>query len=156
MIKYLIYFGETLSDISVFKSALDKTKWDKILEYFRSYNRDCLYKKLVKYYKLNNIDIIDNVNNHRQMFNQFDFKLEILDNQFLKCEYTEEPLEYILPEYEYFNKQIHEIEIINYQNIPIYFDKYHENGNYYYNIYSIFDDKKTISDFISIIRKTHV
>lgn len=152
MIKYLIYFGEELNDIPVFRSALNITQWTRILDILKSKTNNCLHKKIVKYYKLDSIQTIESINDQRQMNNLSDLKLEIMDKNFLKCEYNEESIEYILPDYEYFNKQIHEVQIINYQNISIYFDKYYENGNCYYNIYTILNEKNAIPEFISIIR----
>ena len=152
MIKYLIYFGEELSDIPVFKSALDIIQWNRWLDVLKSKTNNNIEKKIIKYYKLNSIQTIETIHNQRQMYNLTDLKLEIIDKHFLKCEYNEENIEYILPDYEYFNKQIHDVQIINYQNIPIYFDKYYENGNCYYNIYTILNDKNAITDFISIIK----
>ena len=76
-----------------------------------------------------------------------------LDHISEKLDYIENVVEYITPEFDYYNKQIHNLQVYNIDNIRIYFDEYLEDGNIYYNIYSRIEHDYDTVKFIDIINK---
>ena len=103
------------------------------------------------YYKLNNIDIIDTFENTRKMVNLSNLKIEQISSKFLKIYYTETCIDFILPEFDYYNKQLHQLQIFSIDNLCIYFDEYTEHGNSYHTIYSIVDNENDIIKFMNLI-----
>ena len=149
--KYSVYYGSQFDNIPVFNSNLNIDIWQKYLTQIKKHGSHISNTTKVYYYKLNNIDIIDTFENTRKMVNISDFKMEKISSKFLKIKYTETCLDFILPEFDYHNKQLHQIQIFSISNVYIYFDQYTENGNCYHTIYSIMDNENDIIKFINII-----
>jgi len=153
MLKTILYYGTEIENTPVFNSNLNTDLWEKCLTSMKMDGFHVSSVDKVYYYKLNDIDIIEKNVNNRKMYNQSNFKMHRINNTFLKIEYNENPLDVILPEFDYFNKQTHKLQIFNIDKIGIYFDEYSEDGNVYYNIYSIIDNESNIVRFIDIINK---
>jgi len=153
MSKTILYYGSEIENTPVFNSNLNIDLWEKCLTSMKMDGFHVSSVDKVYYYKLNDIDIIEKNVNNRKMYNQSNFKMHRINNTFLKIEYTENPLDFILSEFDYFNKQIHKLQIFNIDKIGVYFDEYSEDGNIYYNIYSIINNESNIVRFIDIINK---
>ena len=149
--KYLVYYGSQFDNIPVFNSNLNIDIWQKYLTQIKKDGSHVSNTTKVYYYKLNNIDIIDTFENTRKMVNISDFKMEKISSEFLKIKYTETCLDFILPEFDYYNKQLHQLQIFSIDNLYIYFDEYTEHGNTYHTIYSIVDNENDIIKFINLI-----
>ena len=153
MNKALLYYGSEVENTPIFNSLIKLEIWQHILEHVKQ-NGSILYNSIkVFYYKLNNIDIIETIDNNRTMYNLCNYKMNRINNSFLKLDYIENVVEYITPEFDYYNKQIHNLQVYNIDNIRIYFDEYLEDGNIYYNIYSRIEHDYDTVKFIDIINK---
>jgi len=149
--KYLLYYGSGFEDFPVFNSNLNTDIWQNYLTQIKKNGSHVSNITKVYYNKLNNIDIIDILENTRKMYNMSDLKMEQVSRKFLKIKYTETCLDFILPEFDYYNKQLHQLQIFSIDNVYIYFDEYTEHGNSYHTIYSIMDNENDIMKFINII-----
>jgi hypothetical protein len=153
MNKVLLYYGSEVNNTPIFNSSIKLEVWQHILDYVKKSGVLLYNSKKVFYYKLNNIDIIETINNNRTMYNLSNFKINIINNNFLKLDYIDNTVEYITPEFDYFNKQIHNLQVYNIDNIHVYFDEYLEDGNIHYNIYSMIQNDNDTGKFIDIINK---
>lgn len=151
MNKILLYYGSEVENTPIFNSSIKLEIWQRFFEFVKQ-NGSLLYNSVkVYYYKLNNIDIIETINNKRTMYNLSNYKMNRVNNNYLKLDYVENELEYITPEFDYFNKQIHNLQVYNIDSIRIYFDEYLEDGNIYYNIYSTIENDYESKKFIDLI-----
>ena len=87
------------------------------------------------------------------MYNYTDFKMSTINNNYLKLQFTENQVDYILAEFDYFNKQVHTLQQFIINNLRICFDEYVEDGNIHYNIYLIVQDENDINNFVNFIDK---
>lgn len=150
--KKLVYLGNALDDTPIFNININFEQWLYLLEYIRK-NGSFLYNsKKVYYYKLNNIDIMETIENNTSMYNLHNFNIHKVGNSYLKLDMIEDKLEYITPEFDYYNKQKHKLQVFNMNNIIICFDEFIEDGNIYYNIYSIINNDNEIDEFMSLIK----
>lgn len=149
--KKLVYLGNTLNDTPIFNININFDSWLYCLEDIKKKGTLLYNSEKVYYYKLNNIDIIETVNNNKNMYNLHNFNIHKISNSYLKLDMIEDKVEYITPEFDYYNKQKHKLQVFNIHNINICFDEYTENGNIYYNIYSIINNDNDIEKFMSII-----
>jgi|LakMenEpi03Aug12_release.lakeMendotaPanAssembly.Ray.scaffolds.fasta_scaffold457918_2 hypothetical protein len=149
--KTLFYYGLEVENTPIFKSNIKLEKWQQINEYVKNNGQFLSNSKKVYYYKLNNIDIIETIDNKRLMYNRCNFKMRTINNNYLKLEFNEAIVDYITPEFDYFNKQIHKLQIYNIDNLHICFDEYFEDGNNNYNIYLIVDNENDMNKFIDLI-----
>ena len=151
MSKTLLYYGAEFENTPVFNSNIKLDRWLYILEHVKQNGVFLYNSKKIYYYKLNNIDIIETLENDKNMYNLSEFKLDIVDTIYLKLQYNETVVDYITPEYDYYNKQIHKLQLFTLDNLRICFDEYVEDGNVYYNIYLIVNDNDNMNKFIDII-----
>ena len=149
--KFLLYYGSRFEDTPVFNSNLNIDIWQKYLTQIKKDGSHVSNTTKVYYYKLNNIDIIDTFENTRKMVNLSNLKIEQISSKFLKIYYTETCIDFILPEFDYYNKQLHQLQIFSIDNLCIYFDEYTEHGNSYHTIYSIVDNENDIIKFMNLI-----
>ena len=148
----LVYLGNGLDDTPIFNINIKYEHWMHLFHYIQKNGKFLYNSKKVYYYKLNNIDIIETIENKKTMYNLRNFNIHKIDNSYLMLNMIEDKLEYITPEFNYYNKQIHKLQVFNINNINICFDEYIENGNIYYTIYSIINDDNDIEQFINIIK----
>jgi phage terminase large subunit-like protein len=86
MSKTLLYYGLEVENTPIFNSNIKLDQWHHILDHIKkngvfSYNSNKVY-----YYKLNNIDIIETLENNKKMYNLTDFKIDIIDNSYMKLQ----------------------------------------------------------------------
>ena len=87
------------------------------------------------------------------MCNQYNFKLHKINNNYLKLDYIEIVVDYITPEFDYFNNQIHQLQVFAIDNIQISFDEYLEDGNVCYNIYLMVENENDMIKFTDIMKQ---
>jgi hypothetical protein len=153
MSKTLLYYGLEVENTPIFNSNIKLDQWKHILEYVKQNGSLILNSKKVYYYKLNTIDIIETIENKRSMYNYSDFKMNTINNNYLKLQFTENQVDYILAEFDYYNKQVHTLQQFIINNLRICFDEYVEDGNINYNIYLIVQDQNDTNCFINFIDK---
>jgi hypothetical protein len=154
MAKTLLYYGLEVENTPIFNSNIKPDIWQNILNHIKQKGQFLYNSKKVYYYKLNNIDIIEtleNNKNNKNMYNLSDFKIDVIDNSYMKLQFKEDQIDYIIPEFNYFNKQIHKLQLYTYDNLRICFDEYAEDGNNFYNIYLIVNNDMEIDKYKNII-----
>ena len=156
MNKVLLYYGTDIENAPIFNSNIKLNKWQEILEHVKKNGKLLYNSKKVYYYKLNNIDTIETSSSHennRVMCNQYNFKLHKINNNYLKLDYIEIVVDYITPEFDYFNNQIHQLQVFAIDNIQISFDEYLEDGNVCYNIYLMVENENDMIKFTDIMKQ---
>ena len=150
MSKTLLYYGSQIENTPIFNSNITLYKWHYILENVKQKGVSLYNSKKVYYYNLNNIDIIETIENTRIMYNYCNFKMHRI-NIYLKLDYIETIIDFITPEFDYYNKQIHNLQVFTIDNIKICFDEYLEDGNNYNNIYLMVNHESDMNKFMDIL-----
>jgi len=151
MVLSKIFLGKLSDDMPIFKTSINIDEWTMILQKFKEHSVITSEYSSTSYYRMNDIFILENMVGYRNIYRHVPIRQRVVNNNFLLSEYSEEKLDYILPDFEYNNKQVNNIIVIKYNDTFIYFNRYIENGNYYYQIYSISNNDTEVSKFTQIM-----
>jgi hypothetical protein len=145
MSKFLVYYGNFNRDSHLFSKNIDKELFDNLKLKISKICATSNNYELSKYYTIDTIYEI--VNKQKYYKIEVDNNMNLINNNYISMKYSVKKLDYIIPEFEYFNIQHYKnCSIYNVDNICIVFGEYIEDGLTYYEIWTKTDNPHNFLD----------